>query len=127
MRTLAIAVLLAWSGCAVHAGPFDAALFGSYYTHREINPGAEMIETSRWQTAIGRTWGTVDIEAAIDLQTERVASTGDGMSANMAGVIGEEVGEAIAHDVVCALQPLTPNCATLGSTIDSLMAPEPEP
>lgn len=117
MREIAIVLVLFCSGCAFHVGPLDAALFGSYYSHREKFSEGEAGELAGWQTAIGRTWGTVDIEATIDESSERVASTGDGMSDNMAGVLGEDLGKAISKDVACALQPLNPSCV-LGSGDD---------
>ena len=112
MRTIAIAAALACSGCAFHIGPIDAALMGSYYTHREEFSPGEDAELAAWNTAIGRTWGTVDVEAKIDESSERVASTGDGMSENMAGVLGDDLGKVVAHEVACALQPLSAGCIT---------------
>ena len=97
-------------GCTFQAGPLSGALFGSYYVHHEEYGAAQPDDVTEWRTVIGRTYGTVDIKAKIGPKKEKVESTGEGMSAKMAGVLGKDLGKVIARSVVCALQPLQAGC-----------------
>ncbi len=111
-------------GCTVYVGPagFAVATFGSAYTHREAfadppttppeDGGADAMKS--WTTVALRTFGTVDLEATVDMNSERLALTGDGMSKNMAGVIGDDVAAKIGQIVACSLQPAQPSCAGIG-------------
>lgn len=109
---LAIALVLA-SGCAFHAGPsgIDLVIAGSYYSHTDEQVSAYDPE-SRWMTHAGRTWGTSGIEGQITTDSETLSITGDGISENLAGVLGEDTIEKIAERVACALQPAQPGCLT---------------
>ena len=66
-----------------------------------------------WTTVVLRTFGTVDVEATIDMNSERIALTGKGMSTVMGGVIGQDVGAKIGQIVACSLQPAQPACVGL--------------
>ncbi len=122
--TLALVTLFAPLGCSTYIGPagFAVAAFGSAYTHHESfsdPPKATAAEEGgdglkSWTTVALRTFGTVDIEATVDMGSERIALTGDGMSKNMAGVIGEDVAAKIGLIVACSLQPAQPACLGIG-------------
>ena len=113
-------------GCSVNLGPagFTAAVFGSAYTHREsfadppvssTKPADDVGDAMKsWTTVVLRTFGTVDVEATIDMNSERIALTGDGMSTVMGGVIGQDVGAKIGQIVACSLQPAQPACVEFG-------------
>lgn len=127
---LSLVVLM---GCTVYTGPagFSAAVFGSAYTHHEVfadpptappkseTEGGGTIES--WTTAALRTFGTVGIEATVDMGSERIALTGKGMSKQMAGVIGEDVAAKIGQIVACSLQPAQPACVGIVGSFSELL------
>lgn len=109
---IAIMLIGLWGcGCAFHAGPdgIDAVLAGTFYAHTDAQSEAEE-GSSRWTTHAARTWGTSGLEGKITHDSELISITGDGISKNLAGVLGENVIEKIAHQVACALQPAQPSC-----------------
>ncbi len=122
IRLALVFVALLPLGCSVYVGPagFTAAVFGSAYTHRESFADPPTSSTTSddaagdamksWTTAVLRTYGTVDVEATVDMNSERVALTGNGMSTVMGGVIGQDVAAKISQIVACSLQPAQPSC-----------------
>ncbi len=137
---LVIAIAIG-SGCVMRAGNwFELATFGSYYTHLETFSEAARVECSggdgwedclelageiataasggsllSWETHIGRTFGTVGLEAKITAGSETIAVTGKGISKNMSKVLGDDVIEKLAKVAACSMQPANPNClATRG-------------
>lgn len=129
MRALVIILSLAVSGCTVYAGPagLAVAVFGSAYTHREsfADPPKTTTEDGSggnlksWTTAVVRTFGTVDVEATVDTNSERLALTGDGMSTVMGGVIGQDVGAKLGQIVACSIQPAQPACVGFSGAFGS--------
>ena len=111
-------------GCTLYVGPagFAVAAFGSAYTHREsfadpptpttTSESGDAMEA--WTTVALRTFGTVDVEATVDMNSERLALTGDGMSEVMGGVIGQDSAAKIGQIIACSLQPLQPACVDFG-------------
>ena len=105
------------------------AVFGSGYTHREAfadtptqpPQGDDDVGDAMksWTTVALRTFGTVDIEATVDMNSERLALTGKGMSDNMAGVIGQDVAAKLGQIVACSLQPAQPACAGFSGAFGS--------
>ncbi len=133
-RLALVFVALLPLGCSVYVGPagFTAAVFGSAYTHREsfTQPQSatatevaslEVDALKSWTTVALRTYGTVDIEATVDMNSERIALTGDGMSEKMAGVIGQDTAAKLGQIVACSLQPAQPACLGFagGFSVDS--------
>ena len=118
-------------GCTVYVGPagFAVVAFGSAYTHREsfadppTAPPKGETEASggleSWTTVALRTFGTVDVEATVDMNSERIALTGKGMSPIMGAVIGDDVAEKIGQIVACSLQPAQPACIGIGGASGS--------
>ena len=120
VKSIAALALFAPLGCTLNMGPagFTVAAFGAAYTHREsFSPapttndddgGGAVLKS--WTTVALRTFGTVDVEATVDMGSERISLSGKGMSKNMAGVIGEDVAVKIGQIVACSLQPAQPAC-----------------
>ena len=91
----------------------DLVFAGSFYSHTDEQADAEGKGdpgSSQWATAAGRTWGTSGLEGQITEESETISITGKGISDNLAGVLGEDVIQAIAGAVACALQPAQPRC-----------------
>ena len=116
-------IVAAWifSGCSAHVGPsgLDLVFAGSFYSHTDEQAEGEDDDpgSSQWATAAARTWGTSGLEGRITESSETISITGNGISDNLAGVLGEDVIQAIAGAVACALQPAQPRC--LSSKLES--------
>ena len=117
-------------GCSVYVGPagFTAAVFGSAYTHRESfaqpqgTTVTEVDALKSWTTVVVRTYGTVDVEATVDMNSERVALTGNGMSTVMGGVIGQDTAAKLGQIVACSIQPAQAACAGILSADSAAQA-----
>lgn len=71
----ALLFLLLFTGCTT-------------YSHTELADGS-------WETKVFRSWGTNNLEALIDMRSERISVGGDGISDNMADVIVDSIERAV--------------------------------